>query len=69
MDPALELPPIDAQNLVRDAYLKWVFDRTTIRCIMLVAMNDEFNRKFEEPQPDEILQKLKKSFSTLDDVE
>ena len=35
---------------------------------MLVAMNDEFSRKFEEAQPDDILQKLK-SFGTPDDVE
>ena len=36
---------------------------------MLATMNDEFNHRFEEAQPDEILQKLKKSFSMLDDVE
>ena len=36
---------------------------------MLAAMNDEFSHKFEEAQPDEILQKLKESFSTIDDVE
>ena len=47
-DPTPELPPIDAQNLVRDAYLKWVSDQTTVRCIMLAVMNDEFSRKFEE---------------------
>ena len=36
---------------------------------MLAAMNDEFSRKFEEAQPDEILQKLKESFGVPDDVE
>ena len=36
---------------------------------MLVVMNDEFSRKFEEAQPYEILQKLKESFGTPDDVE
>ena len=36
---------------------------------MLAAMNHEFSHKFEEAQPDEILQKLKKSFGTLDDME
>ena len=68
-DLAPELPPVDARNLVRDAYLKWVSDRTTVRCIMLAAMNDEFSHKFEEAQLDEILQKLKESFGTLDIVE
>ena len=32
-------------------------------------MNDEFSHRFEEAQPDENFQKLKDSFSTLDDVE
>ena len=36
---------------------------------MLTAMNDEFSRKFEEAQLDEILQKLKESFGTSDDIE
>ena len=36
---------------------------------MLAAMNDEFSHRFEEAQPDKILQKLKESFGTLDDVE
>ena len=68
-DLTSELTPVGAQNLIRDAYLKWVSDRTTVRCIMLAAMNDKFSYRFEEAQPDEILQKLKESFSTLDDVE
>ena len=32
-------------------------------------MNDEFSRKFEEAQPKQILQMLKESFGTPDDVE
>ena len=68
-DPTPELSPISARNSIRDTYLKWVSDRTTVRCIMLVAMNDEFSRKFEEAQPVEILQKLKESFSMPDNVE
>ena len=36
---------------------------------MLATMNDKFSHKFEEAQPDEILQKLKESFDTPDDVE
>ena len=47
-DLAPKLPPIDARSSVKDAYLKWISDRTTIRCIMLAMMNDAFRRKFEE---------------------
>ena len=36
---------------------------------MLAAMNDEFSRKFEEAQPEDILQRLKESFGTPDDAE
>ena len=36
---------------------------------MLEELNDEFSHKIKEAQPDEILQKLKKYFDTLDDVE
>ena len=36
---------------------------------MLASMNDEFSRKFEEAQPEEILQRLKESFGTPDDIE
>ena len=32
-------------------------------------MNDEFSRKFEEEQSVKILQMLKESFGTLDDIE
>ena len=32
-------------------------------------MNDEFSRKFEEAQPEDILQRLKESFGTPDDAE
>ena len=33
---------------------------------MLVAMNDEFSRRFENAQPQEMLQMLNDSFGTLD---
>ena len=69
IDPTPEVLAANARGPVRDAYQKWISDRTTVRCIMLAAMNDEFSRKFEEAQPDEILQKLKKSFDTPDNVE
>ena len=68
-DSAPEIPPANAQSLVRDTYLKWGSDRTTIRCIMLATLNDEFSRKIEEAQSDKILQKLKEYFGALDDVE
>ena len=35
---------------------------------MLAVMNDEFSRKFEEAQPEDILQRLKESFGTPDDA-
>ena len=54
---------------IRDTYQKWVNDRTTVWCIMLASMNDEFSRKFKEAQPKEILQKLRESFKMLDDIE
>ena len=40
-----------------------------MRCIMLATMNDEFSRQFKQAQPEEILQRLKESFSMPDDVE
>ena len=36
---------------------------------MLVAMNDEFSRRFENAQPQEMLQMLNDSFGTPNDVE
>ena len=36
---------------------------------MLATMNDEFSRRFEKAQLVEILQELKESLGTLDDVE
>ena len=68
-NPVPEVPPISARSSIRDTYLKWVSDWTTVRCIMMAVMNDEFSCWFEEAQPYEILQKLKESFSMLDDVE
>ena len=40
-----------------------------ICCIMRASMNDEFDRKFEEAQPEEMLQVLRDSVGTPDDVE
>ena len=36
---------------------------------MLAAMNDEFNHRFENAQPQDMLQMLNESFGTPDDVE
>ena len=68
-DPAPKEPAPDDCSLVRDTYLKWVSDRITVRCIMRAAMSDELSRIFEEAQPEEILQVLKESFGTPDDIE
>ena len=54
-DPTPKVPPASARGSIRDTYLKWVFDQTIVRCLMLAAMNDEFSHRFEEAQPDEIL--------------
>ena len=69
MDPTPEEPALNAKGMVRDTYQKWLNDRTTIRCIMLAAMNDEFSRRFKNTQPQEMLQMLNDSFGMPDDVE
>ena len=50
-DLAPEEPAPNAHSMVRDTYQKWLNDWTTVRCIMLVAMNDEFSHHFENAQP------------------
>ena len=62
-------PAPNARGVVRDTYLKWLNDRTMVRCIMRASMNDEFSQKFEEAQLEKILQVLRDSFDTPDDVE
>ena len=69
IDLALEKLAPNACGAVRDTYLKWLNDRTMICCIMLAAMNDEFNHKFEEAQSEKILKVLNDSFSTPNDIE
>ena len=54
-DPAPEEPTPNARGAVRDAYQKWLNDHTMVCCIMLAVMNDEFNSKFEDAQPKEML--------------
>ena len=55
MDPAPEKPAANAYGTIRDTYQKWLSDRTTMRCIMLAVMSDEFNHRFEIAQPNEML--------------
>ncbi|EHA8590017.1 hypothetical protein COCNU_scaffold014295G000020 [Cocos nucifera] len=69
MDPAPEEPAANARGTVRDTYQKWLSDRITVRCIMLVAISDEFSRRFKIAQSNKMLQVLNDSFGTPDDVE
>ena len=46
-DLAPEEPALNARGTIRDTYQKWLNDRTTVWCIMLTAMNDEFSCRFE----------------------
>ena len=68
-NPAPKVPDANTQSSDKDTYQKWLNDRTSVRCIMLAAMNDEFGRRFENAQPEEIIQALNESFGTPDDVE
>ena len=68
-NPAPEEPAANACRIVRDTYHKWLSDRTIVSCIMLAVMSDEFSRKFEIAQPNEMLQVLENSFGTPDDIE
>ena len=54
-DPALEEPTANAPRAMRDTYMKWLNDRTTVRCIIRIAMNDELNCKFEDVQSEEMI--------------
>ena len=55
IDPAPEEPASNSRGTIRDTYLKWFNNCTMVRCIMRASMNDEFSRKFEEAQPEEML--------------
>ena len=69
IDPTPEEPAPNARGAVRNTYLKWLNDHTTVRCIIQATMNDEFSHKFKKAQPEKILKMLNDSFSILDDVE
>ena len=68
-DPAHELSAANACGSMRNTYHKWLNDRTSMHYIMLATMNDEFSHRFENTQPEDIIQVLNESLSTLDDVE
>ena len=67
-DPTLK-EPANAPHAVRDTYMKWLNDRTTMRYIMRVAMNNELSHKFKDAQSEEMIQLLNESFDTLEDAE
>ena len=68
-DPAPKKPAPNAHSTVWDTYQKWLNNWITIHCIVLAVMNDEFSHKFENAQPQDILQILNESFGMPDDVE
>ena len=47
-DQAPEEPAVNAPRAVRDIYMKWPNDCTTVRCVMRAAMNNKLSRKFED---------------------
>ena len=59
----------NAPRAARDTYMKWLNDRMIVHCIMRAAMNDELSHKFEDAQPEEMIQMLNESFDTHEDVE
>ena len=61
-------PTANAPCAVRDTYMKWLNDRTTVRCVMRAAMNDELSCKFEDAPPKEMIQMLNESFGTPEDA-
>ena len=68
-DPTPKEPAPNACSTVRDTYLKWLNNYTTVYCILRAVMNDEFSHKFEEAQPKEMLKMLNDSFGTPNDIE
>ncbi|XP_073112711.1 uncharacterized protein [Elaeis guineensis] len=69
MDPIPEEPTVNAPRAVRDTYMKWLSDCTTMRCVMRAAMNDELSRKFKDAQSKEMIQLLNESFDIFEDTE
>ena len=48
MNVASEELIVNAPRAARDIYMKWLNDRTTMHCVMRVAMNDELSHKFKD---------------------
>ena len=48
IDKAPEEPTANAPRAVRDTYIKWLNNWTTVHCVMRITMNDKFGRKFED---------------------
>ena len=47
-DETLEKSATNAPRAVRDTYMKWLNDRTTVRYVMRAAMNDKLCYKFKD---------------------
>ena len=56
MDEVPEEPTVNAPYAVRDTYMKWLNNRMTIHYMMRAVMNDELSHKFEDAQPEEMIQ-------------
>ena len=54
-DEAPGEPTAKSPRAVRDTYLKWLNDHTTVRCVMRTVMNDELSHKFEDAQPEDMI--------------
>ena len=68
MEQAPEEPAINAPHATRDTYMKWLNDHMTVCCVMRTAMNDVLSRKFEDAQPEEMIQMLNESFDISEDI-
>ena len=55
MSLAPEGPAANVSRAARDTYLKWLNDRTIVRCIMRAVMNDELSCKFKNIQSEDMI--------------
>ena len=67
-DSSLEELAANATHAIRDTYLKWLSDRIIVHCTIRIAMNNELSYKFEDAQPEDMIQMLNESFGTPEDV-
>ena len=68
-DEAPEESAANAPRAMKDTYMKWLNDCTTVHCVMRAAMNDELSRKFEDAQSEKMIQMLNESFGIPEDAE